>query len=357
MATTAAAPPSGAGWATNLRSFGAWGRTIPVPVGLAVLLFVLAGVIGPLIAPFDPNAVDLANARVGPSSEHWLGTDRLGRDVFSRLLAGAQTSLLAIVLVLTGAITIGSVIGVIAGVVGGLVDEVLMRLTDVGLSLPSMVVALAVLGARGPGFGNMILALTLAWWPAYARLTRTTVVSLRHQPHVEAVRVLGASPLRVLRRHLLPPAVAPTLVYASGDAGFIALAVATLSFLGIGVQPPQAEWGQMLVDGLPALERLPLLVILPGLALTFAVVIFNLLGESVALQALPRAPRGRALARRMAGLPGPSLAAAQLAVAARESVVEEAAHSPAQAPTHREPGSHPDRDGGAPDGVPGEDRR
>jgi peptide/nickel transport system permease protein len=292
-------------------------------VAIAVLLFVLAGVVGPLIAPYDPNAVDLVNARTSPSGEHWLGTDRLGRDVFSRLLAGAQTSLLAIVLVLSGAIAIGAVIGVVAGVVGGIVDEILMRLTDVGLSLPSMVVALAVLGARGPGFGNMIFALTLAWWPAYARLTRTTVVSLRHQPHVEAVRVLGASPFRVLRRHLLPPAVAPTLVYASGDAGFVALAVATLSFLGIGVQPPRAEWGQMLVDGLPALERLPLLVILPGLALTFAVVIFNLLGESVALQAMPRAPRGRALARRLVGLPGPTLAAAQLAVVAREGVAED----------------------------------
>ena len=122
MATATETPLAGASWSTNLRSVAAWRRAIPVPVGVAVLLFVLAGVVGPLIAPHDPNAVDLANARIGPSGEHWLGTDRLGRDVFSRLLAGAQTSLLAIVLVLTGAIAIGSVIGVIAGVVGGLVD-------------------------------------------------------------------------------------------------------------------------------------------------------------------------------------------------------------------------------------------
>jgi peptide/nickel transport system permease protein len=145
------------------------------------------------------------------------------------------------------------------------------------------------------------------------------------------------------------------MVYASGDAGFIALAVATLSFLGIGVQPPQAEWGQMLVDGLPALERLPLLVILPGLALTFAVVIFNLLGESVALQALPRAPRGRALARRLAGLPGPSLAAAELAVVTRQGAGDDDVAADAAAP-HREEhdGSRPGRDAGAPDR---EDRR
>jgi peptide/nickel transport system permease protein len=275
---------------------------LPKSAIIAVGLFVLAGITGPWIAPFDPNHIDLSVVRSGPSAAHWLGTDGLGRDELSRLLAGARTSLVAITLVLLGAIVIGALIGVIAGVCGGMVDELLMRLTDVGLSVPSLIVALAVLGARGPGYGNMILALTLAWWPAYARLTRIAVVAMRSQPHIEAARVLGVSSFRIFFRHLLPPAVAPTLVFASGDAGFVALAVATLSFLGLGLQPPDAEWGQMLVDGLTTMEHYPLLVILPGLALTFAIVSLNFLGEALALDAMPRYLSRRQLVRRISHL-------------------------------------------------------
>ncbi len=278
-------------------------RRVPLPALVAVGLFVVIGVAGPWLAPYDPNHVDLNSVRQSFSGQHWLGTDALGRDELSRLLTAARTSLVAIALVLGLSILIGAVVGVVAGVTGGIVDEVLMRLTDVGLSIPSLVMALAVLGARGPGYYNMILALTLCWWPAYARLTRVAVVSLRQQPHIEATRLIGVPPLTVLVRHLLPPAVAPTLVFASGDAGFVALAVATLSFLGLGLQPPGAEWGQMLVDGLAAMGQYPMLVILPGLALTLTIVGLNLLGEALALDSMPRDISRRTLRRRIAKLP------------------------------------------------------
>jgi peptide/nickel transport system permease protein len=218
----------------------------------------------------------------GPSAAHLLGTDHLGRDELSRLLVAARTSLTAIVLVVAGAILIGLVIGTLAGFFDGLVDTVLSRVIDVGMSVPSLIVALTFIGVAGTGYANMVLALTVAWWPSYARLVRATVRGVRGRPHIEAIRVLGATPVRVLFRHLVPAAVGPVLVYGSVDSGAVALAVASLSFLGLGVQPPTPEWGQMVIDGRQLLDQQPLLVILPGVAITLIVIGFNLLGEAIA---------------------------------------------------------------------------
>lgn len=264
-------------------------RRLGLPAVFLIGMFVLVGGLAPWITPYDPTAQDLMSSNESFSLTHPLGTDHLGRDTASRLIMGARTTLVAVATVVVFAMCVGGLIGTISGYVGGLVDEVLMRLVDFGLSIPSMIVALAVIGVFGPGYWNMILALTIAWIPSYARLSRATVAATVHQPHIESLWVLGASHTRIVVRHLGPTALGSILVYASADAGVLALAIATLSFLGLGVQPPMAEWGQMLVDALPYLEESPRQVILPGLALTIMVIGFNLLGEGLALFRAPRA--------------------------------------------------------------------
>ena len=264
-----------------------------------VVFFVLLALFAPQIASHDPAQQAVADALQGPSMAHWLGTDYLGRDLFSRLVFAARTSLVAMAVVLASALAIGVLIGSLAGYVGGWIDLALVGVIDIMMSLPSLIIALALIGIVGPGYGAMIAALTLAWWANYARMSRAVVAGEVHQPHVEAARVIGASPLWIFCRHILPGVLGVVLVYASADAGALVLAIATLSFLGLGVSPPTPEWGQMLVDGMNYLEDAPSLVILPGLALTLVVVSFNLLGEAIALQKLPRAVRRRALSPRI----------------------------------------------------------
>lgn len=261
-------------------------------------LFVALGTFAPWLAPQDPSAQNLLEGSAGPSAAHWLGTDHLGRDTLSRLIIAANTSLVSVGSVLIIAMTIGILMGTIAGYHRGWVDDLLMRVVDVGLSVPSLIVALAVIGIVGPGYWTMVLALALAWWPMSGRISRAVAVSIMSKPHIEALRVLGASPWRIYFGHLLPGTIGAVMVYATADAGTAALAVATLSFLGLGIQPPTPEWGQMLVDALPYLESDPRQVILPGLALTAAVIGFNTLGESIALNRIPKPLTRRMLAAR-----------------------------------------------------------
>lgn len=278
-----------------------WPWTILAPS----LLFVLIALFAPLIMTFDPAAQDYGALLQGPSAAHWLGTDYLGRDLFSRIIGGARTSLVAMAFVLAAALAIGVVIGSFAGYVGGRTELVLISVIDIVLALPSLVIALALMGVfSGENFAwmsdywKMIVALTLAWWANYARMSRAVVVAELQQPYIEAARVMGASHLWTFTRHILPHVLGLVVVYASADAGALVLAIATLSFLGLGVAPPTPEWGQMLVDGMSYIEEYPALVIIPGLALTAVVVSFNLLGEAFALQKVPRAVRGRLLARK-----------------------------------------------------------
>jgi peptide/nickel transport system permease protein len=267
-------------------------------VGTIVGLFALLALLGPELAPYSPDALDLEHALEGSSAAHLLGTDEVGRDVLSRLLHAARTSLTTVALVLAGALGFGVLVGSIAALRGGIVDEVLMRVTDVALAVPNLVIALAILGFMGQGTSNMVLALMLAAWPAYARLSRTLIVSIKRRPYIEAVQLMGARRTWILRKHLIPAVLGPVLVYATADAGFIVVSVATLSFLGLGVQPPTPEWGQMLVSNLQFMETSPGLVIYPGLALTLLVIGFNLAGERVALDRVPRPLSKRVLARR-----------------------------------------------------------
>ena len=270
-------------------------------------IFVLIGIFSPWLMTEDPAAQDYAALLEGPSAAHWLGTDYLGRDMFSRIIGGARTSLVAMAFVLVAALAIGVVIGSFAGHVGGKTELVLISVIDIALALPSLVIALALMGVfSGANFDwmsdywKMIVALTLAWWANYARMSRAVVVAELQQPYIEAARVMGASHLWIFTRHILPHVLGLVVVYASADAGALVLAIATLSFLGLGVAPPTPEWGQMLVDGMSYIEENASLVIIPGLALTAVVVSFNLLGEAFALQKVPRAVRGRFLSRKKA---------------------------------------------------------
>ncbi|MER8984314.1 ABC transporter permease [Mesorhizobium sp. M0843] len=276
------------------RSMKDW----PWLVLLPVVFFVAVGVLGPSITPYDPGAQDYDVTLAGPSWAHWLGTDYLGRDILSRIIGGARISLVAMVIVLVAALAIGVSIGSFAGYVGGRVELVLISLIDIALALPSLVIALALIGILGTGYWSMITALTLAWWANYARMSRAVVTAELQQPYIEAARVMGASHLWIFVRHILPHVLALVVVYASADAGALVLAIATLSFLGLGVAPPAPEWGQMLVDGMSYIEEYPRLVVLPGLALTLVVVSFNLLGETFALQKVPRPVRGGLLRKR-----------------------------------------------------------
>lgn len=273
-------------------------RSVGWPISLVIGFFIFIAIFGSFISPHDPNAQNLLSATQSFSAKYWLGTDDLGRDVLSRLIAGARTTLVGVSIVLVLAGLVGMFVGTISGYFGGWADEVLMRIVDFGLSVPSLVVALAIVGVFGPSYWNMIIALAIAWTPIYARLTRGVVAAAVNQPHIESLRVLGASRTRIIAKHLVPVALGSVLIYASADVGLLALAIANLSFLGLGVQPPQAEWGQMLVSGLPYLEESPHLVILPGLALTIMVVGFNLFGERIALSKNPRRMSKRKLAAR-----------------------------------------------------------
>ena len=270
-------------------------------------IFVLIGIFSTWIMTHDPAAQDYAALLEGPSWAHWLGTDYLGRDMFSRIIGGARTSLVAMVFVLVAALAIGVVIGSFAGYVGGKTELVMISVIDIALALPSLVIALALMGVfSGENFSwmsdywKMIVALTIAWWANYARMSRAVVVAELQQPYIEAARVMGASHIWIFTRHILPHVLGLVVVYSSADAGALVLAIATLSFLGLGVAPPTPEWGQMLVDGMSYIEENAALVIIPGLALTAVVVSFNLLGEAYALQKVPRAVRGRFIARKKA---------------------------------------------------------
>jgi peptide/nickel transport system permease protein len=243
--------------------------------------FAVLALVGPLVTPHDPLRTNLGDSLSEPSSAHLLGTDNLGRDELSRLVFGARASLTAAVAVLALALVIGVLLGVVAGWRGGRVDMLVMRLVDVWLSTPSLILALVLVGVLGPGLQNVIVALALTWWPVYARLVRTEVLVRRREPASEALLLLGARAPRILARHILPATLRPVIVLLSTDAGMVILHVATLGFLGLGIRPPSPEWGTMLVDARPYLETHPSLILMPAVVITAVVVAFNLAAEEL----------------------------------------------------------------------------
>jgi peptide/nickel transport system permease protein len=254
--------------------------TPPLIVGIALILFwLLATVAAPWMSGYPP--LDMVGRRLQPPSwEHLLGTDALGRDVLSRVLHGARHSIPIAVTVVTFAVAIGAFLGAIAGFLGGIADTVIMRLVDVTLSFPPMLLAMAVAASLGPGLENAAVAMVIVWWPVYARLMRAQVLEVREREHVEAAIASGATQTRLLTKHILPLCWTPVLISATMDLGQVILLAASLSFIGLGATPPTPEWGSMISDG--ASQFYSWWVALgPGLAILTIVLGFNFIGDGL----------------------------------------------------------------------------
>ena len=258
-----------------------------------VLITVLAAVLGPWLAPFDPSAQELALRLAGPTGLHWFGLDELGRDIFARVLAGARISLLVGIVVVGVSSTVGVVLGSIAGYFGGRIDEIISRVIDILLAFPGLLLAIAMVAVLGPSLTNVVFALSLIGWVGYARLVRGQVLRARELDFVQAARALGATTSRILARHVIPTTLPAVSVQATLGMGGAILAEAALSFLGLGVQPPTPSWGTMLNYGRGHLLDAPHLTIFPGLAIAILVLGFNFLGDGLR-DALDPATQGRA---------------------------------------------------------------
>ncbi|MFK0382750.1 nickel ABC transporter permease subunit NikC [Agrobacterium sp. NPDC090273] len=248
---------------------------------LIIALLILAAIAGPWITPYHPDEVELVRRLQSPGFAHWLGTDHLGRDILSRLIAGVRVSLGSVAITLALILMLGVVIGGAAGFLGGRADQLIMRVTDVFLTFPTLVLALFMVGMLGTGLTNVILAIALSHWAWYARIVRGIVMSLRHREFLLAARMSGAGPIRTFVEHLLPATFSQLVVLATLDIGHIMLHVSGLSFLGLGVTPPTAEWGVMISDARQFVWTAPTLILWPGLALFLSVMAFNIFGDAL----------------------------------------------------------------------------
>lgn len=246
-----------------------------------VLLLIAVALAAPLIAPYDPLEAVMQNAYLPPSAEHLFGTDKLGRDNFSRILYGASYSLSSVLLLVTIIFAVGTTLGVLAGYYGGKVDIVIMRISDMMISFPGMILAIAVAGILGGSLINAIIALTIVTWTKYARLARSMVLKIKKRDFVEAAIVNGGTSTHILWKHILPNIMPLMVITAASDIGAMMMELAGLSFLGFGSQPPAPEWGLMLNEGRQQLQTAPWLMIFPGLAIFVTVVIFNLWGDAL----------------------------------------------------------------------------
>ncbi len=254
-------------------------------VGLVIcLLLLFLAIAGPWLAPYPEHVaggIATKSRFLPPSAKHWFGTNELGQDVLSLVLAGARISLLSGLAVVAIGASVGTFVGAIAGYFGGWTDEILMRLTDLKLTLPGLILAMAVAAALGPGLTNMIIAISLSWWPGFARLVRGEVMAKKEELFVQAARALGASHGRLLGRHILPNVMGPVIIKMSLDMGFAILTVAALGFVGIGVTPPTPEWGSLLAIARGYMPEYWWTAVFPGLAIFLAVFGFNLLGDGL----------------------------------------------------------------------------
>jgi peptide/nickel transport system permease protein len=258
------------------------GRTPTALIGAAIILvIVLAAVFAPLLAPSDPLATDLAQQALPPGAHHLLGTDKLGRDIFSRILYGARTSITIGFVAVGIAITLGTAIGLVAGYFRGRVDTVAMGAMDVMLAFPSIILAIAITTVLGSSITNLMIAVGVVYIPQYARLARSSVLVASQLEYVEASRAIGAKTLAILGRHILPNILAPLLVQATLGIATAELEAAGLSYLGLGARPPAPEWGAMLNDSRDYWISAPWALLAPGLAITLLVIGFNLLGDGL----------------------------------------------------------------------------
>ena len=246
-----------------------------------ILLIVLVAICAPLISPYDPYESAIQNSLLPPSAEHYFGTDKLGRDIFTRILYGARISITMALIVVTISGGLGTLIGVISAYVGGKVDNVIMRLTDVFLAFPGIVLAIAIAGVLGGSAVNAVLAVVIVGWTKYARLARSLTLKVKQQDYLSAAITSGTRPIAMIRRHILPNIIPIIIVTAALDIGALMMELAGLSFLGFGAQPPTPEWGLMLNEGRQLIQTAPWLMIFPGLAIASVVAIFNLWGDSL----------------------------------------------------------------------------
>jgi peptide/nickel transport system permease protein len=260
-------------------------RTLRNPlsmIGMVIIGFlVLIAAAAPLIATEDPLQTNVAQRLAPPTRAHFFGTDTLGRDIFSRVIYGSRISLRIAILAAVIATVIGAPVGIVAGYFRGRLDDIAMRVTDMFMAFPRLILAMAIAAALTPTLENVVIAISLAAWPAYARLARSVTLGLREENFVEAARALGASPLRILARHVLPGVMSPLIIQISLDMGGIILTAAGLGFIGFGAQPPTPEWGVMISEGRNYITTQWWVSTFPGIAIALAVLGFNLLGDGV----------------------------------------------------------------------------
>src|SRR5262249_33596891 len=280
--TTFATPAPTMNLATRSRQVANALRQPAIAAGVVVMLvFLLAALLAALLAPYDPLAQTIQEGLRPPSAAHLFGTDKLGRDIFSRILYGARISLFVGVAVVLIASAIGTLLGVVAGYLGGWADEALMRITDIFFAFPALILAMAIAGALGPSLENALIAISAVTWPVYARLIRGQVLTLKERDFVLAARTVGVPEHQIVLRHLLPNTMAALLVQASFDMGGAITAVAALSFIGSGAQPPTPEWGVMISEGRNYMATQWWLAAFPALAILLVVGGFNLLGDGL----------------------------------------------------------------------------
>ena len=252
-------------------------------VGLGIIVaLVLVAIFADLIAPYSPTIGDLKNARLlPPSATHWFGTDDLGRDIFSRIVHGSRLTLFVVILVAVIAAPIGLLVGTVAGYAGGWIDAVLMRVTDIFLAFPKLILALAFVAALGPGIENAVIAIAITSWPPYARIARAETLTVRNSDYIAAVRLMGASPMRIVLRHIMPLCLSSLIVRVTLDMAGIILTAAGLGFLGLGAQPPLPEWGAMIASGRRFILDQWWVAGMPGIAILVVSLGFNLLGDGL----------------------------------------------------------------------------
>lgn len=280
-----ASEPNGARQALAQQIYQGWLRFCSHPLGLAglfmILILIFIAIAAPIMTPYDPIAQDLSRRLQPPSAEHWLGTDNYGRDVYTRIIYGARTTLHIVMLVTVIVAPIGLLIGTCSGYFGGIVDEILMRVTDIFLSFPGLVLALGFAAALGPGITNAIIAIALTAWPPIARLARAETLTLRQSDYIAAVRLQGATAPSIILRHILPMCVPSVIVRVTLNMAGIILTAAGLGFLGLGAQPPHPEWGSMAATGREFMIDSPWVIAAPGIAIAVVSLAFNLFGDAL----------------------------------------------------------------------------
>lgn len=253
-------------------------------IGLAILLFMaIIALSADFIADYDTEVIgqNISQRLQTPSAEHWFGTDQFGRDVFARIVHGSRISLTLSIIAMAIAVAIGAVIGAIAGYFGGIRDNILMRLMDILLAIPPMLMSISIVAALGQSMPNLLTALAIAYIPVFARVIRSSILSIKDQEFIEASRCCGSSDWHIITKHIIPNAIGPIIVQATLAMGATILIIASLSFMGLGVKPPASEWGTMLYEGRDFLRQAPYLVLFPGAAITLAVISLNLLGDGL----------------------------------------------------------------------------